>query len=99
MRPTCKHNKFLLPTTFVSLLVLIVTIQAMYWPLVNKPGSTEWWQIEFLADIGYIVGFPVIAIAYFIQNSFLSTIVSLVWSSIIGYVFYRVLIFKNHEHT
>lgn len=42
-------------------LVLICTLQAVYWPLLFKPGTVlEWWQVKFLANVGYYIGAPVV---------------------------------------
>ena len=44
----------------VAVLSLLVMVQALFWPLIMKPGTPlEWWQNLYLAKIGQYVGFPV----------------------------------------
>jgi hypothetical protein len=39
-------------------LTFYVMIQALFWPLINKPGTElEWWQNHLAARIGLYVGF------------------------------------------
>ncbi|MGE5098680.1 MAG: hypothetical protein ACM3SX_01730 [Deltaproteobacteria bacterium] len=42
-------------------IVLAFTIQAIYWPILLKPGTElDWWQAKWAADVGYFVGAPAI---------------------------------------
>ncbi|MBK9160153.1 MAG: hypothetical protein IPM27_01035 [Nitrosomonadales bacterium] len=44
-----------------STIVLLCTLQAFYWPLLSIPGTViEWWQVGFLAKVGFFVGAPVL---------------------------------------
>jgi hypothetical protein len=44
----------------IAALTLYVMIQALFWPLINKPGTKlYWWQNYQAARIGGFVGFPV----------------------------------------
>jgi len=44
-----------------STFVLLCTLQALYWPLLPKPGTViEWWQVGSLAKVGFFVGAPVL---------------------------------------
>lgn len=44
----------------IAVLSLLVMVQALFWPLIMKPGTPlEWWQNFYLAKIGQYVGFPV----------------------------------------
>jgi hypothetical protein len=46
-----------------SVAVAFFTVQALYWPLIPKPGTEfYWWQLKWAAEIGYFVGAPVIGI-------------------------------------
>src|SRR5262245_14526625 len=47
-----------------SLFTLLCTVQAAYWPIVNKPGTPiSWWQNRLLAVIGYYLGLPALTLA------------------------------------
>jgi hypothetical protein len=44
----------------VTVLSLLVMVEALFWPIIRKPGTPlEWWQNVYLAKIGQYVGFPV----------------------------------------
>jgi hypothetical protein len=48
----------------IAAFVLLCTIQALYWPLLMKPGTElAWWQIGWMAKAGYVLGAPVMALA------------------------------------
>jgi Sec-independent protein secretion pathway component TatC len=41
--------------------VAFVTLQAVYWPLIMKPGTElQFWQMQWAAEIGYRVGAAVV---------------------------------------
>ncbi len=43
----------------VALFSIVVMAEAIYWPIVNKPGTPlGWWQEAHLAEIGRYVGLP-----------------------------------------
>jgi hypothetical protein len=43
----------------ITALSLLVMIEALFWPIIMKPGTPlEWWQNFYLAKIGQYVGFP-----------------------------------------
>lgn len=45
----------------IALLILAFTIQAIYWPILLKPGTVlDWWQAKWAAKVGYFVGAPAI---------------------------------------
>ena len=75
----------LLASTFT----LLCTIQAAYWPLINKPGtSIAWWQNRALARVGDYLGLP--ALALMIQSplggsaqTFVVWAVSLLWAVVV----------------
>ena len=57
----------------ISAFVLLCTLEALYWPVITKPGTIlPWWKVEWLAMVGLIVGFPVVAIVL---------AVGLIWST------------------
>jgi len=49
----------------VAAFVFVCTVEALYWPLLPKPGTPlEWWQVHWLATIGEYVGLPVMGAAF-----------------------------------
>jgi hypothetical protein len=41
--------------------VFLCTVQALYWPIIMKPGTPiGWWQLEPLATLGLYLGAPVL---------------------------------------
>jgi hypothetical protein len=47
----------------IAVLGLYVMVQALFWPIILKPGTQlEWWQNPYAAKIGQYVGFPVWAV-------------------------------------
>jgi hypothetical protein len=51
-------------TTIRVLTVAVVffcTVQALCWPLIPKTGY-RWWQLKWAAQVGEVVGFPVVAL-------------------------------------
>jgi hypothetical protein len=75
----------------LSVLVLFCTLQAIYWPLIPKPGTVyEWWQVGVLAKIGFLVGAPVLFIVWKLRLSTPAIVASgwflaLIWSAAIYY--------------
>lgn len=66
----------LLITTFV----LLCTIQALYWPLLMKPGTElGWWQIGWMAKVGYVLGAPVMGLAVWVSGWVL-VLAAVLWS-------------------
>ncbi|PYU51753.1 MAG: hypothetical protein DMG48_08130 [Acidobacteria bacterium] len=64
---------------------LFVTIQALYWPLINKPGTElYWWQNYQAARIGLYVGFPIWKILFHSPLSGTANIV-FAWILIVGW--------------
>jgi len=50
--------KILIARVAFSVFVLLCTIQMIYWPLLMKPGTQlDWWQVRWLAQTGYVLGF------------------------------------------
>jgi hypothetical protein len=46
-----------------GLVVWASTMQALYWPLIMKPGTVlSWWQFQWAAEIGDRVGVPVLLV-------------------------------------
>lgn len=44
-----------------AFMTFLLSIEAIYWPLIMKPGTVlSWWQIGWAAKIGYWVGAPVL---------------------------------------
>ena len=78
-------------------LTFYVMIQALFWPLINKPGTElEWWQNHLAARIGLYVGFPAWVVllhspfsgkAY----SFLAWVLVVLWTSFIYFLWEIVI--------
>ena len=50
----------LITQTVLTALSFFVMDQALFWPLIMKPGTPlEWWQNYYAAQIGQYVGLPV----------------------------------------
>jgi hypothetical protein len=48
----------------LALAVLAFTVEALYWPILLKPGTVlGWWQVKWAADIGYFIGPPAVIAA------------------------------------
>jgi hypothetical protein len=68
--------------------VFVCTLQAMYWPVLNKPGTPlAWWQVSWMAEVGHVVGEPVLALslvaAFVVRGAyfeFLSWLLAIAWS-------------------
>lgn len=76
----------------ISAFILMCTLEALYWPLIMKPGTIlPWWKVEWLAMVGLIVGFPVVAIVLAVGLIWstppdflfptLSIVISIAWSA------------------
>ena len=80
-----------------SSLVMLCTVQALYWPLLPKPGTViEWWQVGVLAKIGFLVGAPaLIVIAKSplsgLPQTLLAWSLSFIWAGIVCLVL-RVIV-------
>ena len=43
----------------IATFVFVCTVEALYWPLIMKPGiQLSWWQNHWLANTGFWVGLP-----------------------------------------
>lgn len=61
-----KTNKIL--RIVICLFIFICIIQAMYYPIIIKPGATvEWWQVQFLAGLGYYLGAPIFMLSEYLE--------------------------------
>jgi len=77
------NRMVLLGRATVSALVLLCTIEAIYWPLLMKPGTVlGWWQSKALADVGVLVGLPVTVLAKWFGGRVLLG-AALVWSAVV----------------
>lgn len=66
--------------------VFVATIQALYWPLLPKPGTTyRWWQIHWLAGSGMVVGLPVLFLSNWI-GEFGLWVATLVWAALVYFL-------------
>ena len=51
-------------TNLLAVAVFLCTVQALYWPLIQKPGTEYgWWQINWAAQVGWVLGAPALALA------------------------------------
>ena len=66
-----------------AVFVLVCTIQALYWPLIMKPGTIlDWWQVKWLAQLGYFIGIPVMILTKWF-NAPILWVGSILWALII----------------
>jgi hypothetical protein len=75
-------------------LTFYVMIQALFWPLINKPGTElAWWQNHHAARIGFYVGFPVSEILFHspfsgtTANHVFAWVVVVAWTGFIYFLF------------
>jgi hypothetical protein len=82
--------------SLVSASVLLCTLEALYWPLLMKPGiQLHWWQVHWLAKLGFYVGFIPCGIAAFSGSQILALVSAFVFALfvfwLLGVVFRRFL--------
>ena len=66
----------------ITALVVYCTIEALYWPIIMKPGTElHWWQNKLSAEVGYYVGLPVLVVVAKSPVSGLSHI-AVIWFSV-----------------
>jgi hypothetical protein len=76
----------------IAAAVFFFTVQALYWPLIMKPGTElHWWQLEWAARSGYFIGAPVVGailIAPFTGpvQDLLAIALALLWSLVIYWI-------------
>jgi hypothetical protein len=70
---------------FATTIVLVASVQALYWPLFPKPGTPiSWWQVEWLAHLGNYLGAPVLVLVLLsplsgLAQDFLVWLCVLIW--------------------
>ena len=70
-------------------IVFIASVQALYWPLIPKPGTPiSWWQVEWLANLGMYLGAPVMVLVFLsplsdLAHQMLAWISALLWSAVV----------------
>lgn len=89
--------------------VSFLTLQAIYWPLIMKPGTElEFWQMRWAAELGYWVGLPVVAATLVSPfagalQQLLVLILTGVWAAaaywLVGYVLRRVYLGRRPSAT
>ena len=77
-------------SVLVWLVVFICTVQALYWPVIPKPPSIQWWQVRELAEIGRYIGWPVGVIGLLTQSQIAAWLANLVWSSALALLTYKL---------
>jgi hypothetical protein len=72
--------------------VLFCTVQALYWPLLPKPGTVySWWQLNWAAEAGFVLGAPALALALLSplsgvwQDVFL-VLMALLWALLVSFL-------------
>jgi hypothetical protein len=66
----------------IAALVVYCTIEALYWPIIMKPGTElHWWQNKLSAEVGCYIGLPVMVVVAKSPFSGLSHIV-VIWFSV-----------------
>jgi hypothetical protein len=67
------RNVSLLVRSLTSAFVLLCTLEALYWPILMKLGiQLHWWQVHWLAKLGFYIGFIPCGIALFTGSKILS---------------------------
>ena len=67
----------------ITAVVFVCTIQALYWPLLMKPGTElGWWQIGWMAQAGYVLGAPVMMLALWVSGMIL-VVAAALWSLLV----------------
>ena len=73
-------SKLVLARLIIASFILLCTVQALYWPIIPKPGlELAWWQVEWLAKTGYVLGLPVLILARRVGGQLL-LVASVAWS-------------------
>ena len=93
----------------IAAAVCFFTLQAMYWPLIMKPGTPlEFWQIQWAAEVGYWIGAPVIAAILISPFSgalqeVLVVVLTALWAAfiywLVGYAFRRIYLARAPSAT
>lgn len=88
-----KHRAtFTVVRATASAFVFLCTLQALRWPILNKPGTPiAWWQVHVLAQIGTFLGFGPIALTYGLGKMGLSPAV-IEWASLASAVAWALLL-------
>jgi hypothetical protein len=95
--------KFQFVRILIATIFLICTIEAFFWPIIMKPGTQlEFWQIHFLAQLGYVIGFPALVTHYYLNVLGMNVsdsgaiLISFIWAVII-YVLLTIFAKKNRN--
>ena len=81
-------------TLIVGAAIFFFTLQAVYWPLIMKPGfELHFWQMQWAADIGYRIGIPVVGVILFspftgLTQHLLAIGLAFGWSAAVAWVAY-----------
>lgn len=76
------QKRFAIPL-LITTFVFLCTVQALYWPLLMKPGTElGWWQIGWMAKVGYILGAPVMVLAFWVSGLVL-VLAAALWSLLV----------------
>src|SRR5947209_1397678 len=75
------RNMGFLVRSLIAVFVLLCTLEALYWPLLMKPGTQlHWWQVHWLAKLGYYLGFIPCIIAVFSGSPILALTSAIVFA-------------------
>ena len=85
----------------ISAFVLVCTIQALYWPILMKPGTQlDWWQIGWLARLGSWLGYIPLAVALGTGSQLAAWVSALVWAFLIFWglgILFRSISGSRHD--
>jgi cation transport ATPase len=91
----------------ITAIVVYCTIEALYWPIIMKPGTElYWWQNKLASQVGYYVGIPILVTAAKSPFTGLDHVAAIwfsvaVWGAIIyylsGYLISLTGYFKKNE--
>jgi hypothetical protein len=75
--------------------IWLCILEAAFWPLMYIPGTRlAWWQLGFLADIGFVLGVPVWIVVIFLGQFVSSSEIFLVPTTVVLSVAYLWVVFS-----
>ena len=76
----------------IATVIAFFTLQAIYWPLILKPGTPlHFWQMHWAAEIGYRVGAPAVGVILLstltgLPQHMLAIGLTIAWSAALAWV-------------
>ena len=69
---------------FLALGVFFCILQAVYYPYLTVPNvEIAWWQVGWMAAIGFYAGFPVMLLAESVCQEVVVWVAAAIWSALI----------------